>query len=225
MTAFLICFVLGSGRSTQPEGSLTAIALIFSLTSPLLLIVLPSVGLIKPALMFQCPRCCIVHCFPLLLLYRRGKTRQPPLSLTTSIIISWPFSKTGCSFTAMGNENSFFSFSPRGQSHTHVSLSDRHWVTGMGVDLLVPVEAVLEYSDVLVEGRISSVESFRSKLSVIVLKVFLQRMVDSRVASSCHCPCVILQAWPYLSAKALICAAVHQDGPHCTRSLRKLASE
>lgn len=61
--------------------------------------------------------------------------------------------------------------------------------------------------------------------SVIVLKVFLQPMADGRVASSCHCPRMILQARPYRNAKAFVCAAVNQDSPLCTRLLRKLACE
>lgn len=72
-TAFFIGFVFGCGRPTQPVASLTTAVLRSSLMPPLLLIVLPSAGLIKPALMFLRPRCCIPCCFPLPPLRGRGE--------------------------------------------------------------------------------------------------------------------------------------------------------
>lgn len=54
------------------------------LRPPLLLIVLPSAPLIKLALMFPCPRCCIRHSPPHRCEEQHGTTRQQPLSLTTS---------------------------------------------------------------------------------------------------------------------------------------------
>lgn len=74
---------------------------------------------------------------------------------------------------------------------THFS-SGRHWVAGMGTGPPVPVEANMGNIDVLVDGRIHPVQLFCSKLSVVVLEVFSQRMADGRVASSCYCPRVIL---------------------------------